>query len=103
MIKKIFGNRLSTIVGYLRNFVRQIKIVEKGKYYIMNSKMRVVQVVPKHGYVDDGLMTNHVTDFLYDEKFMNAYKEGKKLVLQKIRLITFEANSIKEIFTIEHI
>ena len=69
----------------------------------MNSKMRVVQVIPKHGYVDDGLMSNHVTDFLYDEKFMNAYKEGKKLVLQKIRLITFEANSIKEIFTIEHI
>ena len=44
----------------------------------MNSKMRVVQVIPKHGYVDDGLMSNHVTDFLYDEKFMNAYKEGKK-------------------------
>jgi len=29
MKKKIFGNRLSTIVGYLRNFVRQIKIVKK--------------------------------------------------------------------------
>ena len=23
-------------------------------------------------------MPNYVTDFLYDEKFMNAYKEGKK-------------------------
>ena len=78
MKKKIFGNRLSTIVGYLRNFIRQIKIVRKGNYFIMNSKMRVVQVIPKHGYVDDGLMSNHVTDFLYDEKFMNAYKEGKK-------------------------
>ena len=80
MNEKIFGNRLSTIVGYLRNFIRQIKIVRirKGNYFIMNSKMRVVQVIPKHGYVDDGLMSNHVTDFLYDEKFMNAYKEGKK-------------------------
>ena len=78
MKKKNFGNRLSTIAGYLRNFIRQIKIVEKGKYYVMNSKMRVVQVVPEHGYVGDGLMSNHITDFLYDEKFMNAYKEGKK-------------------------
>jgi len=78
MKKKFFGNRLSTFVSYLRNFIRQIKIVRKGNYFVMNSKMRVVQVVPKHGYVDDGLMTNHVTDFLYDEKFMNAYKEGKK-------------------------
>ena len=78
MKKKFFGNRLSTIVGYIRNFIRQIKIVEKGKYYVMNSKMRVVQVVPERGYVGDGLMSNHITDFLYDEKFMNAYKEGKK-------------------------
>jgi hypothetical protein len=70
--KKIFGNRLSTIVVYLWNFVRQIKIVRKGNYFIMNFKMRVVQVIPKHGYVDDGLMSNYVTDFLYDEKFMNS-------------------------------
>jgi hypothetical protein len=48
MKKKIFGNRLSTIVSYLRNFIRQIKIVRKGDYFIMNSKMRVVQVIPKH-------------------------------------------------------
>ena len=79
MKKKIFGNRLSTIVGYLRNFIRQIKIARKGNYFIINSKMRVVQVVPEHGYVGDGLMSNHVTDFLYDEKFMNAYKEGKSV------------------------
>ena len=78
MKKKILGNQLSTIASYLRNFIRQIKIVDKGKYYVMNSKMRVVQVVPEHGYVGDGLMSNHITDFLYDEKFMNAYKEGKK-------------------------
>ena len=78
MKKKKFGNRLSTIAGYLRNFIRQIKIARKGNYFVMNSKMRGVQVVKKHGYVDDGLISIYVTDFLYDEKFMNAYGEGKK-------------------------
>ena len=68
MKKKFFGNRLSSIAGYLRNFIRQIKLVRKGNYFITNDK----------SYVDDGLATNHVTDFLYNEKFMNAYNEGKK-------------------------
>ena len=68
MKKKFFGNRLSSIAGYLRNFIRQIKLVRKGNYFITNDK----------SYVDDGLATNHVTDFIYNEKFMNAYKEGKK-------------------------
>jgi len=57
MKKKIFGNRLSAIAAYLRNFVRQIKIVRKGDYFIINSKMRVLQEIPKHGYVDDDLET----------------------------------------------
>ncbi len=39
-------NRLSTVVNYLRNFVRQIKIVRKENYFIMDSKMRVVQAIP---------------------------------------------------------
>ena len=68
MKKKPFKNRLSSIAGYLRNFIRQIKLVRKGNYFITNNK----------SYVDDGLATNHVTDFLYDEKFMNAYREGEK-------------------------
>ena len=68
MKKKFFGKRLSSIAGYLRNFIRQIKLIRKGNYFITNDK----------SYVDDGLATNHVTDFLYDEKFMNAYNEGKK-------------------------
>ena len=68
MKKKPFKNRSSSIAGYLRNFIRQIKLVRKGNYFITNNK----------SYVDDGLATNHVTDFLYDEKFMNAYREGEK-------------------------
>ena len=68
MKKKFFGNRLSSIAGYLRNFIRQIKLVRKGNYFITNDK----------SYVDDGLATNHVTDCLNDEKFVNAYNEGEK-------------------------
>ena len=44
-------------MGYLRNFVRQIKIVRKRDYFIINSKMGVLQEIPKHGYVDDDLET----------------------------------------------
>ena len=70
MKKKFFGKRLSSIAGYLRNFIRQIKLIRKGNYFITNDK----------SYVDDGLATNHVTDFLYDEKFMNKLnKSGIKL------------------------
>ena len=39
-------NRLSTVVNYLRNFIRQIKIVRKENYFIIDSKMRVVQAIP---------------------------------------------------------
>ena len=77
--KKPLGSLLSSIASYLRIFIRihkevlkgrirQIRLVRKGNYFITYDNT----------YVDDGLATNHITDFLNDQKFMNAYKEGKE-------------------------
>ena len=68
MKKKIFKNKLSSIAKHIRNFIRKINLFRKGNYFITNEK----------SYVDDGLATNHVTDFLCNEKFMKAYNEGEK-------------------------
>tara|TARA_B100001123_G_C15265011_1_gene1008086 strand:+ start:119 stop:943 length:825 start_codon:yes stop_codon:yes gene_type:complete len=66
--KRPFGSLISSIFRNLRDFIRKIKIFLKGNYFITNNK----------SYVGDGLASNHVFDFLNDQKFIRSYNEGKK-------------------------
>ena len=61
MKKKIFGNRLSTIVGYLRNFVRQIKIVRKGDYFLINSAQRSIVILTQGIHQEHVSQKNYMT------------------------------------------
>ena len=55
-------------VSLIRDFLRKIRILIKGNYFVTKTS----------SYVDDGMAANHVFDFLKDEKFINSYNEGKK-------------------------
>jgi len=66
--KKPLGPLVSKFFSSLRNFIRKIKIFVRGNYFIIN----------KNSYVGDGLASNHVVDFLKEEKFINSYNEGEK-------------------------
>jgi O-methyltransferase len=66
--KEPFGVLLSSFFRILRDFIRKIKIFINGNYFVTNKK----------SYIGDGMASNHVFDFLHDNKFINAYNEGKK-------------------------
>ena len=63
---KIFFSKVFLII---RNYLRGIRIAIKGKK---------IFVVNKNSYCEDGLATNHITDFLKDKKFINDYLEAAK-------------------------
>jgi hypothetical protein len=54
------------------------KNIRKIIYTIKNLLMGNFFITHKNSYADDGLATNHITDFMKDEKFINSYKLGKK-------------------------
>ena len=59
---------LKKLSNNVRNFFRKVRIFYNGNYFITN----------KNAYIGDGLASNHVFDFLKDEKFLHAYSLGKK-------------------------
>ena len=59
----------SKIFLIIRNYLRGIRKAIKG---------RRIFVVNKNSYCEDGLATNHITDFLKDEKFMRNYLEASQ-------------------------
>ena len=59
----------SKILLIIRNYLRGIKIAVKG---------RKIFEVNKNSYCEDGLATNHITDFLKDEKFLSNYLEASQ-------------------------
>ena len=65
--KSPFGSLISAFFRIFRNFFRKIKIFINGNYF----------VTQKSSYIGDGLASNHVFDFMLDEKFIHAYNEGK--------------------------
>ena len=60
---------LSKIFLVLRNYLRGIRIALKGEK---------IFVVNKNSYCEDGLATNHITDFLKDEVFVRNYRLAAK-------------------------
>ena len=60
---------LSKIFLVLRNYLRVIRIALKGEK---------IFVVNKNSYCEDGLATNHITDFLKDEVFVRNYRLAAK-------------------------
>jgi hypothetical protein len=64
-IKEIYRNLLPEKI---RKIIYTIKNLLMGNFFITH----------KNSYADDGLATNHITDFMKDEKFIKSYKLGKK-------------------------
>lgn len=64
-IKKIY--RILT-PEKIRKAVYLIKNLLQGNFFITHSG----------SYIGDGMATNHITDFIKDKKFINAYEHGKK-------------------------
>ncbi len=79
-MKKTFSH----IISKIRNYLRGIKTAFKGKK---------IFVLNKDSYCEDGLATNHITDFLNDRKFMSNYFKASENtnMSKKSHRITYRA------------
>jgi O-methyltransferase len=61
LYRKIIPNKIRYYIYSTKNFI-------KGNFFITNS----------NSFIDDGLASNHITDFMKDKNFISAYNKGKK-------------------------
>lgn len=64
-IKEIYRTLFSKKI---RQFIYEIKNLLLGNFFIIH----------KNSYADDGLATNHITDFMKDKKFIESYNLGRQ-------------------------
>lgn len=86
------------------HFIFPIKIIKKIDFFraFFNSQIFIVN---KNSYNEDGLATNHITDFMKNEKFIKNYfkaTEGTHKAVFRAYILNYFANYATRLFNNNH-